>query len=276
MSGSTCFDIRDLPELANYVVSIISETAAISKVRWILTNAGSVSSSSASTTATQTLVFKENPVAATVKVTAYIELSNGDKFSIEKTINFQNSPCCIGSIIKNGAFDYINDVPGDGAKGAGTISGTDDQPFSPNYAITTGNGSITWSTWFDTTPKGNLCVYKQDTGAPASSWANAVSSCNSLSDGYNDWYLPNEYELANIYYTIAGSPTATGSNTVFENKTNLEVVVATTAMTTSTYYWSSTEYSTTTRANVFYFGNGSRYSYDKTDTLYYARCVRRL
>jgi hypothetical protein len=296
LNGITCFDVRagsGFPASSPY--NIVVTGATVTAVTWLYDDPGIVLNGSATESSSGvTLPFNSQAVVSaaattplTVTVTALITLSTGDKVNVAKAIKFQNASCCEGAIITGGAFDYINSVKGDGAKNPTPTPtpNTGDRAWSPNLGITTGNGSITWGTWFNTTPVGDLCVYKKNGNsgnAVSGGWGAAVDGCASesyidVADRTGDWYLPNEYELATIYYTLAGSTSATSSQSSFANLiTAGKAVAGTEDMKTSNYYWSSTEYSTTTYANYFYFGNGYR-NYDfKTLTYRFARCVRRL
>ncbi len=85
----------------------------------------------------------------------------------------------------------------------------------------------------------------------AMTWSQAMSACNGLSyGGYDDWYLPNKEEL----------------NAMYQKKSSIGGF-------SSTYYWSSTEYSS---GYAWYqsLSSGNQYSNDKSST-YRVRCVRR-
>ena len=92
---------------------------------------------------------------------------------------------------------------------------------------------------------------------------NAINACAVLSlsskDGQSadtDWYLPSQKELDGAY--LDGIYNQTSSS-----------------FTTTSYFWSSTEYSgNSTRAWIEYLNNGYAYYDDKTSS-YAVRCVRR-
>jgi hypothetical protein len=178
LSGITCFDISSaLPASADYIVTI-EGTATISKVRWILTNASSISLGSASTTAntaTQTLLF-DTPVEGNVTVTAYIDLDNAQKFSIEKTVKFQNRSCCSGNIISKGVWN-------------GDLT-----------TIMNGSTGLSFSTvrnYFTQSTTEDLCLAPSDeSGTPT--WADAKTACANKTTGEAYWRLPNVAELGQL------------------------------------------------------------------------------
>jgi hypothetical protein len=137
-----------------------------------------------------------------------------------------------------------------------------------------------------------LCVYKKNANGGAAiggstPWVDAVVGCATENSDYideadktGDWYLPNFYELATIYYKMANSKSATSQQTSFTSSTaqaaGITAIDGTQDMKTSYYYWSSTEHSNTTIANIFQFNNGDRGTPVKTNIQTFARCVRRL
>jgi len=82
-------------------------------------------------------------------------------------------------------------------------------------------------------------------------WWDATTYCRDIKNGYNDWYIPTKSEL----------------NTLYGQKTTVGGFV-------SGYYWSSSEYSTTSAWDQ-YFGNGYQYSGYAKAHAYYVRCIRR-
>jgi len=92
-------------------------------------------------------------------------------------------------------------------------------------------------------------------------WVNALAQCeNSTDNGYDDWRLPNVYELYSLVdFGVASAP--------FINGTYFPA-------TQSSYYWSSTTYPAKD-ANAMYvsFGSGLAYGSNKTGSNY-VRCVR--
>ena len=88
----------------------------------------------------------------------------------------------------------------------------------------------------------------------------AATYVNGLTDGgFSDWYLPSIDELGLLYYNrfSANKALRTGSFTL---------------LSSTAYYWSSTEY-TTTNAISFRFANGSAIANGKLNT-YSVRAVR--
>ncbi len=116
--------------------------------------------------------------------------------------------------------------------------------------------------FFSSTPRGSYDGLDADCG-------NAINTCGTLSldadslvaggdaDPETDWYLPSQKELQQAY--IDG----------MYNQTN-------TTFTSSSAFWSSTEYSSTP-ANAWYVGLGSGATYysTKVTATNYVRCVRR-
>ena len=99
---------------------------------------------------------------------------------------------------------------------------------------------------------GNLYRVYPDIGAMT--WQHAMDACDDLTyGGFTDWYLPSEEELDAMY----------------EQKSSIGGF-------SSTYYWSSTDYSST-EARYRRFGDDYHYCsnyYHKTNT-YRVRCIRR-
>jgi hypothetical protein len=128
-----------------------------------------------------------------------------------------------------------------------------------------------------------------DANHPAFQWARALNI-----GGFSDWYIPAKNELEILYYTLKPDTTANGaggtnpnsvparaSNYTAGNPTQTTSAVfqssGAEAFTTVGSYWSSTEDSTTTtRAWVQGFSDGAQVDgFDKTSTRY-ARAVRRV
>jgi hypothetical protein len=282
MSGITCFDVRSsLVTSSDYTLSVTGAT--ISSVIWDIQDPKSIlSGSTATTNSKATLPFKPQATVtalalpATVTVTAYIILSTGAKVSVAKAIKFQNQSCCDGAIIYDAAYDYTS-LPGDGAIGK-TVDATTDQTWSPNITATGSFSATALDSYFKKANK-DLCVYKTNAnGGSYTTWVNAVNNCGNGSYADGDvnagWYLPNERELLSIYLALGGSG---GSAVNFSNLQAVNGVVATTAENmVSSFYWSSTEYSST---NAIYldFANGHRgYDSKKYSFGYRVRCVRRI
>jgi hypothetical protein len=98
-------------------------------------------------------------------------------------------------------------------------------------------------------------IIAQTTVVAANTYAAGLARLHS-GGGYNDWYLPSNWEL-NMCYNSAS----------IVNK-----VLGTVSFTGSTYYWSSTENSNSSAWN-FYFGSGDANYNFKNFTLY-VRAVR--
>lgn len=141
--------------------------------------------------------------------------------------------------------------------GSGTTCNT---TWSAGPGIAWNNGSSNWTwTYVQSTTAGKTntttLVGISDLGAPYKA-ANYCATLNAY--GYNDWYLPAQGELAELYANLAviggfnTSPTGTASD-----------------------YWSSTEY---TNLNYFAYGqqfsSGSQYNSSKSNG-FLVRCVRR-
>jgi hypothetical protein len=98
-------------------------------------------------------------------------------------------------------------------------------------------------------------IIAQTTVVAANTYAAGLARLHS-GGGYNDWYLPSNWEL-NMCYNSAS----------IVNK-----VLGTVSFTGSAYYWSSTEASGGLAWN-FFFDNGGAYSYNKSNATY-VRAVR--
>ncbi len=127
-----------------------------------------------------------------------------------------------------------------------------DIPSLINYTTTTGTGqgAVNIDANYGSTNTANIVAIT----APAQGGYHAAARyCDKLSyGGYTDWYLPNRYEL----------------NLMFINKTSLTL-----SLTSSSYYWSSTEYSSNT-AWIQRFTDGNQTAIGKFNG-HYVRCVRR-
>ncbi len=116
--------------------------------------------------------------------------------------------------------------------------------------------STGFCSFFTTTPRGSYDGSDADCGA-------AINACGTLSlastegsSAKTDWYLPTQKELKEAY-----------ANGIY-NKTS-------DAFTTTSYFWSSTEYSSnSTRAWIEYLSNGVAFNTTKTFSRA-VRCVRR-
>lgn len=115
----------------------------------------------------------------------------------------------------------------------------------------------------------------------ASTWANAVDKCRSLTyAGFSDWRLPNIDELFTLatrypYPTIGGNILGGGHS---ENPTGggmFQDNMTWTASTSTCYYWTSTTLSFNGgRCHIMTFYNHQYTDAAKTDAIYYARPVR--
>ncbi|MDR0681913.1 MAG: DUF1566 domain-containing protein [Dysgonamonadaceae bacterium] len=179
---------------------------------------------------------------------------------------------CPGYVCTGCAYDYPSDA-GNVAKDYTPTTTDTDETWAPNVKI----GALSYTPEdtqlfdaFISTGK-DLCVYKTDANIDSynyAAWPNAVSACSEMSDGADDWYLPNLRELRALYDALGGngnSDTGTGSSDDFAGDSPMR----------SNEYWSSTEYSENSYAYYFTFSTGSRYYYYKTGNLY-VRCVRRM
>jgi hypothetical protein len=286
MSGTTCFDVRELLVSSSvYTLSITGATAT--DVIWQITEssgANSLLSGSVVTNSDATLNFKSQSAVseiapAQITVTALITLSQGSKVNVQKVIKFQNKSCCDGAIIYNGAWDYT-DMPGDGAK-VGGADLTTDKAWSPNIS--------TNSSWNDDALKpyfksngADLCVYKSDyktNGTPTKiNWADAINKCASGAatdgDSSGGWYLPNLYELWSITAALGG-PSKTQS---FDNMNAKGELAAPTENFQMNRDWvdyiSSTEVNHN-GAHHYRIDTGKSYTYNK-DKQQYVRCVKRI
>jgi hypothetical protein len=177
---------------------------------------------------------------------------------------------CPGYVCVGCAYDYVDNTPGDGAKGQTPSSTNTDETWAPNLQI----GDLVYTATdnalfnaFTSTSVGNLCVYKVNgNSGSVTDWPNAVQACNGAKDDFSDWYLPNLRELRALYNALGGSgSSATGSASDFGTGG---------AAMQFSLYWSSTEDSSD-NAYYFDFDNGNRLNYGKTTNLY-VRCVRRM
>ena len=100
-----------------------------------------------------------------------------------------------------------------------------------------------------------------DSATLTSTWQGAINNCEALTlGGYNDWRLPNRYELFSIIDYKKSIPAIKGE--VFVN-------------ITSTYYWTSTTTAgDSNRAWYIYFRNSAIYNFDDKTATFNFRCVR--
>ena len=121
----------------------------------------------------------------------------------------------------------------------------------------------------------------------------AAHFCNNLViGGFTDWYMPAKNELEVCYYNL--KPTTTSNNTSSGINSNAvparasnytsgtpaqtsatQFITSTGAEAfTATYYWCSTDFSTT--AVIQYFSNGAQYNNGTKTTNYLVRAIRRV
>jgi hypothetical protein len=99
-------------------------------------------------------------------------------------------------------------------------------------------------------------------------WSTAISYCNGLTaHTYSDWYLPTIDQLEAIWNVGSGTNASMNANI---NKGDYE---SEWTNISSYYYWSSTEYSSST-AYIIYMGNGTIYYGLYKFNKYDVRCVR--
>ena len=124
----------------------------------------------------------------------------------------------------------------------------------------------------------------------------AATFCEGLTiGGYSDWYLPAKNELEVLYYnlkpTSTSNFTSSGSNanavspepistnytssSPAQTSTGIGFRTGETEAFESSYYWTSTEFSTTNAWSHF-FSNGLQSSTTKSSSTGYVRAVRRI
>lgn len=103
-------------------------------------------------------------------------------------------------------------------------------------------------------------MWQDDITAVQKNWSDAIIYCEALTlGGYDDWRLPNRFELISLIDYAKSSPAIKES--VFQ-------------FTTSNYYWSATtRASDNTYAWPVNFDLGYT-KYNTKTTSYYVRCVR--
>lgn len=179
----------------------------------------------------------------------------------------------VSGCIPNPLCPNIGDVCDDG--NAGT---TNDPLFAgfvafndPNSAdagkceaiYVTNNNQSTLVEWKISTGTDDIATDSKEDGkindgqVVSSSTFPAFELCKNLTDGgFSDWYLPAQVEL----------------NVLYENRAAIDANAAG-AFSVANYYWSSTEYDTSSAIAEF-FGDGVQLFNAKTSALS-ARCVRR-
>jgi hypothetical protein len=313
LQGVNCFDVRAEKGFATSgqqsTVTLVVDNATVTEVLWSYANQSDVFNGTPTLSeGDKKITISYNTRAAiaavattpiTVQVKALITMTAGSPtktYKVVKTfdIKFQNASCCEGAIITGGAFDYkagTTPLAGDLAKNGLSSTYTGDQTFSPNLDVAQITSASIWGTYFNTTPVGDLCVYYRNatngsttTSVYADNWGAAITGCASddskyidAADAGQDWYLPNLYELGNIWHTLGG---AYGSQTQYGSFASLiqagKAETRTLPMETTQNYHSSTERKETANLNRFHFVNGTRGATAKIQASHFARCVRRL
>jgi hypothetical protein len=100
-------------------------------------------------------------------------------------------------------------------------------------------------------------------------WSTAISFCNGLTaHGYSDWYLPNRNQMDAIWLAC---PLQVKSNTCMNN--NIQNKIIGWSNLGSNYYWTSTEFSSSTAYPIF-MGSGYIGGNDSKTNNLTVRCVR--
>lgn len=125
-------------------------------------------------------------------------------------------------------------------------------------------------------------VQKAQSRSTTIAWSDAVSYCDNLTEeGYSDWRLPSQRELMMIWLlggnsnVTSGDKNDTGVGSASKPVNTLYIYQQSgfTAFSAA-YYWSATEYSSSSSgAWSVYFSTGRTYNYTKTTSIY-VRCVR--